>query len=97
MLATSAPYGLRVCCYDISNDKRRRLVIRELESYGVRVQESVFECWIDDDQCRSLLLKLRRVIQVTEDSVALYSLGTGCEDVPLLGCKTSADITYLVI
>ena len=48
-----------VVSYDISDDKRRRMVAKLLEGYGYRVQYSVFEC----DLSLKQLQKLRRELK----------------------------------
>ena len=85
MLSESPGYGLHVLCYDIANDKRRRRVVREVEAYGLRVQESVFECWIDHRQARELLAALKKIIRQSEDSIALYNASAGEEEPMIAG------------
>ena len=41
-------------CYDIVSDTRRNKVSKLLESYGLRVQKSVFECVLDEQQYKSI-------------------------------------------
>ena len=85
-------YGLAVVCYDIASNRRRRQVVRELEAFGVRVQESVFECWLNNDGLRRLKALLARAIRADEDSVAYYRLPPAAvEDALLLGAERSAD------
>ena len=55
-----------VICYDITNDKRRRDVVKIMESYGQRAQYSVFECDISDRQQMTLQGKLAKVIDAEE-------------------------------
>lgn len=77
---------LTVVCYDIADDKRRRAVVRVLEGYGIRVQESVFECWLEPDERRSLAGDLNRCIDSECDRVGLYILSRReTDDVRLLG------------
>jgi CRISPR-associated protein Cas2 len=60
--------------YDIAHDKRRYKVRRELESYGRRVQYSVFECELDERRYDRLTKQLGRLINEQEDSIRLYPL-----------------------
>jgi CRISPR-associated protein Cas2 len=60
--------------YDIAHDKRRYKVRRELESYGRRVQYSVFECELDEKRYDRLTKQLGRLINEQEDSIRLYPL-----------------------
>ncbi|MBI1938210.1 MAG: CRISPR-associated endonuclease Cas2 [Ignavibacteriales bacterium] len=47
-----------VITYDIDDDKRRNKISKLLEEYGVRVQESVFECNLNARLYDDLLNKL---------------------------------------
>ena len=62
--------------YDIVDDRRRLKVARALEDYGERVQYSVFECFLTDRQRQRLRRRLERLIDLEEDSVRIYDLGT---------------------
>lgn len=48
--------SLYVAAYDISDNHRRRRVSRLLCAFGLRVQRSVFEVWLDAEE----VLELRR-------------------------------------
>lgn len=63
-----------VVCYDILDDKRRRQVVKIMESYGQRAQYSVFECDITDRQQITLEGKLSEVIDDEEDDIRFYPL-----------------------
>jgi CRISPR-associated protein Cas2 len=66
-----------VVCYDIIDDKRRREVVKVMESYGHRAQYSVFECDMTDRQQMTLQGKLSEVIDENEDDVRFYPLNEG--------------------
>lgn len=59
----------------ISGQRRLRKVAKECENYGIRVQNSVFECIVDASQFKQLKLKLCEIINHEEDSVRFYRLG----------------------
>ncbi|EGC03293.1 MULTISPECIES: CRISPR-associated endonuclease Cas2 [Ruminococcus] len=66
--------------YDVSTEdksgrKRLRRVAKLCVDYGVRVQNSVFECELDAAQCRLLKQKLTEEIDETKDSLRFYYLG----------------------
>ena len=68
-----------VVCYDITTDQRRRKVAECLDTYGDRVQNSVFELPVDlvlFDKCIS---EISGLIDPTEDTVAVYRLCGACE------------------
>lgn len=77
---------LRVIAYDIPDDRRRNRVAKLLEGYGERVQDSVFECWLDADQLRTLQRRLRKRIDPAQDKLRYYSLcGKDQADIVRLG------------
>lgn len=49
-----------------------------LESYGTRIQYSLFECNLDTDRLTELLQKLEAIINADEDSLRCYSLCNAC-------------------
>ena len=63
-----------VVCYDISDDQRRSRVADVLENYGVRVQYSVFECNLTDDELSKLKSTVESLIMESDDHVRYYSL-----------------------
>ena len=75
-----------VVSYDITNDKRRRKVVKALEGYGRRVQYSVFECDLDATKANRLEKRLKAVIDEAEDDIRFYPLNQAdLERVKLLG------------
>lgn len=66
--------------YDVNTEtpagrKRLRRVARHCENYGQRVQNSVFECWVDSAQWITFRAKLTSEIEPTRDSLRFYFLG----------------------
>lgn len=61
-------------CYDIVSDTRRNKVAKLLESYGLRVQKSVFECVLDEKQYENLSKYLFRLVNKREDQVRFYPM-----------------------
>ena len=70
-------------CYDISADKRRNKVAKACESYGTRVQFSVFECPLDELRFQQLLAELEELINRDEDQVLFVTLGPESGDASL--------------
>ncbi len=76
---------LIVVTYDVSTETsagraRLRKVAKQCQNYGLRVQNSVFECKLDEAQFvvfRSSLLKL---INENEDSLRFYRLGNNYQN-----------------
>lgn len=68
-----------VVAYDVNTEKpegRRRLrrVAKACEARGQRVQDSVFECALDQAQYEALLHKLVQIVEKEEDSLRVYRL-----------------------
>lgn len=57
--------------YDIRNDKRRRRSVRLLESVGIRVQYSAFECSLSPTELDHLEKRLKKLL-APEDSLRIY-------------------------
>ncbi len=67
-----------VVAYDISDDKRRNKIAKILEKYGLRCNESVFECVLTDSNIAKLKSKLENFVHDKEDSLLLYYLCKPC-------------------
>jgi len=63
-----------VVSYDITNNRRRSKVSKYLESYGIRVQYSVFETEINHDQLKKLIKGLKKIIKKNEDTIRIYPI-----------------------
>lgn len=63
-----------VVAYDIADDKRRTKVMKMLRGYGEHVQESVFECDLEDPVYRKLVQRLKKLIDPDQDNLRLYHL-----------------------
>lgn len=66
-------------CYDIAHDGRLRKVAKVMEGFGERVQRSVFECHLTENQFARLLKKVRAVMDETEDGLRVYRLCQACQ------------------
>lgn len=62
-------------CYDICDPKRLRQVAKTMESFGTRIQFSVFECPLDDLRLEKLKAALHDVIHHDNDQILFVSLG----------------------
>lgn len=66
--------------YDVNTQtgagiKRLRKVAKACVNYGVRVQNSVFECVLDAGQLRLLKDELEQLMDPEQDSIRIYRLG----------------------
>ena len=60
--------------YDITDDKRRSRMVKCVERYGVRVQKSAFEAFLDEKKYERLVEETSRLIDVETDSLRIYLL-----------------------
>ena len=89
---------LIIVTYDVGsieekNGKARlKKVAKTCMNYGQRVQNSVFECYVDN--CQYLLLKteLLKIIDEKKDSIRFYNLGNKYANrIEDYGCKEKYD------
>lgn len=89
---------LVVVSYDVSTktgDGRRRLrkVAKECSNFGQRVQNSVFECVVNNEQWMRLRLRLLAIFNPEEDSLRFYHLGNNWKGhVEHHGTKATLDL-----
>jgi CRISPR-associated protein Cas2 len=69
---------LIVVSYDIPNDRRRARLAHALKNFGARVQLSVFECLLENEELERLRVKLSHLTDPEEDSVRIYRLCETC-------------------
>lgn len=75
-----------------SGKKRLRKVAKQCMNFGQRVQNSVFECMVDQAQFVELKHRLETIIDQEKDSVRYYHLGSNWKNkVEHIGVKTSYD------
>lgn len=75
---------LMLVSYDVntttaSGKRRLRRVAKVCESWGIRVQNSVFECYVDWTQWIILKAKLEEICDPDVDSLRYYNLGNKYE------------------
>lgn len=85
--------------YDIVTQRRRTRVAGLCEDFGVRVQQSTFECHLDSGDVEDLCHRLADEIDVATDSVRIYRLCSPCVDrIRVLGAgEVSEDADIYVV
>lgn len=89
--------------YDVnvegSEGKRRlRRVAKICQNFGIRVQNSVFECVVDSVKLLELKNKLATAIDMEKDSLRYYNLGNvGRRKVLHVGAKPALDVEDVLI
>lgn len=67
-----------VIAYDISDDKKRLEISDLLITYGIRVNKSVFECFVSEAQLRVIRNSIEETGLDDDDSVIYYRLCRNC-------------------
>ncbi len=82
-----------VCTEDAAGKKRLAKVAKQCVNYGVRVQNSVFECVMDAAKTREVKQKLISIIDEKHDSLRFYYLGDNYKNrVEHIGAKPSMNV-----
>jgi len=63
-----------VCTDTREGERRLRRVAKICEGHGQRVQKSVFECVLNAAQLETLKHRLRKVVDMEQDSLRFYRL-----------------------
>lgn len=94
---------LVLIAYDVNTQskegqRRLRKVAKICTNYGQRVQNSVFECIMNEAKCREVKHMLELVIDKNKDSLRLYYLGNNyINKVEHIGAKPSFNIEDVLI
>jgi len=77
-----------VVAYDIAtvstkDERRLRRVAKICEGYGVRIQDSVFECRLSHAGFEQLVIDLDDAIEPDRDSICVYRIVAGLKDARL--------------
>lgn len=89
--------------YDVSTVKkegkrRLRKVAKICQDYGIRVQNSVFECVVNQTEYTQMKIKLLAVVDDQEDSLRIYCLGKQYKNkVEHFGAKESINVEETLI
>lgn len=77
---------------DASGRRRLRRVAKACLDWGIRVQNSVFECYLDWTQWIVLKAKLESICDPAVDSLRYYNMGNNYKGKVLhFGAKTTVD------
>lgn len=82
-----------VCVTTDGGTRRLRRIAKVCLDYGLRVQNSVFECEVDPAQFAFLKNELLDIYEPDSDSLRFYMLGKkGRQRVEHFGAKTTVDV-----
>lgn len=69
-----------IVAYDITDDRRRYRILKLMKDFGRRIQYSVYECELADEEFDRMLRRALSVIDKKEDSVVVVRLCSKCLD-----------------
>lgn len=69
-----------IIAYDIADNKRRLRVAKTLESWGYRIQESVFQLHLEASTLARVRSSLAALISDDEDVIHIYPICSSCAD-----------------
>lgn len=72
-------------CYDIHDPKRLRRVAKQMEGYGLRLQESVFRCRLSDRQLSRLKWEMQKIIDPSDEILYVRLCNTCVSHVSMQG------------
>ena len=67
-----------VVAYDVSDDADRVRLHNTLTGYGVRIQRSVFECVLDDEQLAHMLARAGELLEPGVDRLHVFAQCETC-------------------
>ncbi|MDM8545488.1 CRISPR-associated endonuclease Cas2 [Candidatus Venteria ishoeyi] len=67
-----------IVCYDVTEDKIRNRIARVLKEYGDRVQYSVFEISLKNENELEILCNRLKIIADEDTKIGLYRLCANC-------------------
>ena len=70
---------LHIVAYDITDPRRLRRVAKCCESFGVRVEKSVFESRLGHDRFKAFWAQLCAIADPEEDALVDYPICASCE------------------
>ena len=68
--------------YDVRDAKRLRKVAKKLESYGTRIQYSVFRVRVDNQSLEKLHWELNKIMEDEDDLLVIPLCGNCAEKIP---------------
>jgi len=88
----------RVIAYDIADDRRRARLAKALERVGERVQDSIFEGWLDDRALDRFLRRAAALVTDPGDSMRVYTLCEGCRpETHTIGADTPSEVAHEIV
>lgn len=94
---------LYIFCYDITDNKTRTKLDKVLSGYGIRVQYSVYECFLSKETCVELTQKINVTLgkykfEPQTDSIRIYRNCESCrKNIEIIGAGPVSDHRFIVV
>lgn len=69
-----------IVSYDIIVNSKRTKLAKKLQDFGERVQYSVFECNLDNEQIEELKKQTLKFVDLEKDSLRIYRICETCKN-----------------
>ncbi|MDP2095897.1 MAG: CRISPR-associated endonuclease Cas2 [Hydrogenophaga sp.] len=83
--------------YDITQNPRRRRVLRDVQHHALGGQKSFYECWLSVGELQTLLAQMRSRIDTESDRVVFVRLDARSQSVQLGQAEAIASADYFHI
>jgi CRISPR-associated protein Cas2 len=83
--------------YDVTENPRRRRVLRDVQGHALGGQKSFYECWLSVGELQTLLAQLRTRIDDSTDRVVLIRLDARSQSLQLGQAQAIANADYFHI
>lgn len=91
------PRHLFLVGYDITQNPRRRRVLRDVQHHALGGQKSFYECWLSVGELQTLLQQLRSRIDSDSDRVVFVRLDARSQSLQLGQAEPIASADYFHI
>lgn len=88
---------LYIIAYDITDQKRLGQVRYFLKGYSTGGQKSVYECFLEKEELKFIISKLKRLINPTEDRIHIFRIDGRCKVLTLGIAVPPLDPKYFYI
>lgn len=82
--------------YDVSDDRKRYRIVKILESYGQRIQHSVFEAYLTKRQWDKIMKNIKPHVNAETDSFRMYDISL-CHREAVYGKETVVENNGCII
>jgi len=69
---------IHLIAYDITEDSKRNRICSYLSGWGRRIQKSVFECDLNQDELQQIESYIQTLIDIEKDRCHIYRLCAEC-------------------